>query len=348
MPNPQFFHHLEWYGSYTDCLLENDAALCFVALYEAGELQAVFPLQKKRRRVLGMERQMLELPYYFRLRLWDFIVAPEAETAGTLPALIGFLCRTPELQWHVLRLREVIAGGGAERLIRMTRPSLLVTEPAGFSSVLPLPAYAETRRRLPKKFRENLNNARNRMKRIGGGRLLHARDPEALRALYAEFVRIEASGWKGAAGTALRDIPALERFFENVVTRFGAAGQCEITALEVDGKIISAQLGTIVGDTYCSHKIAYDEAYARLSPGHLLMDDLMQRYADHRDIRLLNLITDTAWQAPWRPDRVAVTDYYLYRASPQGRLAYLSYGGRLAARAVGGRLRRRPVQEQGA
>src|SRR3546814_2586619 len=89
------------------------------------------------------------------------------------------------------------------------------------------------------------------MKRMGGGRFLHARDPEALRALYAEFVRIEASGWKGAAGTALRNMPALERFFENVVTRFGAAGQCEITALEVDGKIISAQLGTMVGDTYC-------------------------------------------------------------------------------------------------
>src|SRR3546814_11344523 len=80
-----------------------------------------------------MERQMLELPYHFRLRLWDFIVAPEAETAGTLPALIEFLRRTPELQWHVLRLREVIAGGGAERLIRMARPSLLVAEPAGFS-----------------------------------------------------------------------------------------------------------------------------------------------------------------------------------------------------------------------
>src|SRR3546814_2760979 len=110
------------------------------------------------------------------------------------------------------------------------------------------------------------------------------------------FVRIEASGWKGAAGTALRNMPALERFFENVVTRFGAAGQCEITALEVDGKIISAQLGTMVGDTYCSHKIAYDEAYARLSPGHLLMDDLMQRYSDHRAIRLLNLITDVSWQ----------------------------------------------------
>src|SRR3546814_3834577 len=56
-------------------------------------------------------------------------------------------------------------------------------------------------------------------------------------------------------------------------------------------------------------------------------------------------ISDVAWQAPWRPDRVAVTDYYLYRASPQGRLAYLSYGGRLAARAVSRRLRRRPVPE---
>src|SRR3546814_16217356 len=65
------------------------------------------------------------------------------------------------------------------------------------------------------------------------------------------------------------------------------------------------------------------------------------------DLRLLNLITDVAWQAPWRPDRVAVTDYYLYRASPQGRLAYLSYGGRLAARAVSRRLRRRPDRKSG-
>src|SRR3546814_1408589 len=59
------------------------------------------------------------------------------------------------------------------------------------------------------------------------------------------------------SGTAIRCNPALMRFFDNIVTRLGTSGQCEINALEVGGKIVSAQLGTMIGDTYCAHKIAY-------------------------------------------------------------------------------------------
>ena len=338
LPNPQFFHHFDWYSSYVDALLEAGTTLYFVALYEAGELQAVFPLQKRRQRAFGMERHILELPHYFRLRLWDFIVAPAAAHAGTFRALRDFLARTPELRWHVLRLREVMEAGAADRLIRSERVPLLIAEPAGYSSVMPFLAYDETRGRLSKKSRENLKSAQNRAKRVGA-RFLCVRDPEGLRTLYRELVRIEGSGWKGAAGTAMRCIPGLMRFFDHVVTRMGAQGYCEINALEVDGKIVSAQLGTVTGNVYCGQKIAYDKAYARLSPGHLLVDDIMRRYAGHRDVRLLNLITDGAWQKDWRPDRVAVFDYYVYRPSLQGLLAYLSYGGRLAQHGFVGWLR---------
>src|SRR3546814_15381410 len=67
------------------------------------------------------------------------------------------------------------------------------------------------------------------------------RDVEELQALYREFLRVEASGWKGAAGTAVRDNPALTQFFHNMMTRFGALGRSEITVLEVGGTVVSVR-----------------------------------------------------------------------------------------------------------
>src|SRR3546814_8885107 len=77
------------------------------------------------------------------------------------------------------------------------------------------------------------------------------------------------------------------------------------------------------------HKIGYDEAYGKLSPGHLVVDAVLRRYAEDRTIRFMNLIGDMEWQASWRPDRIGILNCYIYRASPQGLLAYFAFGGRL-------------------
>ena len=334
LAHPRFFHYPELYSSYIDALLGDEATLYFLAMYEDGALQAVFPLRKTQRRLLGITRSILELPNHLRLRLWDFIVAPEAENPDTLPALLRFLSRSADLPWHVLRLREIMTDSAAATLVRLARPPLRIVEPAGFCGILPLLPYEQTRRRISKNMRNRLNTAKNRLERAGGGRFRHARDVEELQALYREFLRVEASGWKGAAGTAVRDNPALTQFFHNMMTRFGALGRSEITVLEVGGAVVSAQLSTVFGDTCYMHKICYDEAYGKLSPGHLVVDAVLRRYAEDRTIRFMNLISDLEWQTSWRPDRTGILDCYIYRASPQGLLAYFTFCGRLMARSL--------------
>ena len=49
-------------------------------------------------------------------------------------------------------------------------------------------------------------------------------------------------------------------------------------------------------------KVAYDEDAGRYSPGQLLIDDALRRYAEEGKIKRYNLITDYRWFDGWNPE----------------------------------------------
>ncbi len=71
------------------------------------------------------------------------------------------------------------------------------------------------------------------------------------------------------------------RFFGNAPsTALAAEGKAQIDRLRVDGRPIAATVTLSSGDTAWCWKIAYDESYARFSPGAQLLHDLTQRLLD--------------------------------------------------------------------
>jgi CelD/BcsL family acetyltransferase involved in cellulose biosynthesis len=101
-----------------------------------------------------------------------------------------------------------------------------------------------------------------------------AHDPSAVTAALQDFLTLEAKGWKGAAGTALIQSPALRRFAETAVDSLGRHGQAGVARLLVGlrpiASIVTLQSG---GGAWC-WKIAYDESLARFSPGVQAMMEL--------------------------------------------------------------------------
>ncbi len=73
-------------------------------------------------------------------------------------------------------------------------------------------------------------------------------------------------------------------------------------------------------------KIGYDEAYASLAPGNLLLEQLIQycAFAESRLTRL-NLITGVEWHDDWKPRSEKVSNFWIYnhtaRAATLFRLA---------------------------
>lgn len=88
-----------------------------------------------------------------------------------------------------------------------------------------------------------------------------------------DFLALEAHGWKGEAGSALSCDPKIAAFFRTVCSNAHQLGKLDIQRIDIDGKAIAMLVNFIIAPVAFSFKIAFDEAYARYSPGVLL-----QRY----------------------------------------------------------------------
>jgi len=82
-----------------------------------------------------------------------------------------------------------------------------------------------------------------------------------------EFLRIEASGWKGENGTALQSDPKTEAFFRELIKQSAEAGKARFLTLSVGDQVIAMIVDIRSGGLVYSYKTAFDEAYAKHSPG---------------------------------------------------------------------------------
>jgi hypothetical protein len=102
-----------------------------------------------------------------------------------------------------------------------------------------------------------------------------------------DFLALEASGWKGRAGTAAKDHDAIRDFMQRALGALSADGNARIDTLTQGGKPLAATITLRSGSSAWFWKIAYDEAFARASPGVQISLDLTDALlADERIARV--------------------------------------------------------------
>jgi hypothetical protein len=92
-------------------------------------------------------------------------------------------------------------------------------------------------------------------------------------AALEDFFALEASGWKGAAGTAAAQTPAIRQFMETAVAGLAVQRQAGVARLVHAGRTIAADIVLRAREGAWIWKVAYDEAFAQASPGVLLALD---------------------------------------------------------------------------
>jgi CelD/BcsL family acetyltransferase involved in cellulose biosynthesis len=85
-----------------------------------------------------------------------------------------------------------------------------------------------------------------------------------------DFLALEARGWKGRAGTALASAPADRAFFEAVAREAARRGRLDMQGLYLGGRALALSCKLRAGDGAFAFKIAFDEEFAKFSPGVLL------------------------------------------------------------------------------
>jgi CelD/BcsL family acetyltransferase involved in cellulose biosynthesis len=84
------------------------------------------------------------------------------------------------------------------------------------------------------------------------------------------FLTLEQAGWKGAAGSALASREDTQTLFCESLAGAAAQGVLERLTLTLDGQPIAMLANFLTPPGAFSYKTAFDESYARFSPGVLL------------------------------------------------------------------------------
>jgi CelD/BcsL family acetyltransferase involved in cellulose biosynthesis len=118
---------------------------------------------------------------------------------------------------------------------------------------------------LKSRRRRELRRQRSALAAELGAELVFA-DRAGEAAAVEEFLALEASGWKGRAGSAL-SVARHAGFFRALCARFAEHGRLQLYALSAAGRTVAMKCNLVAGDGVFCFKIAYDEAFARFSPG---------------------------------------------------------------------------------
>lgn len=129
-------------------------------------------------------------------------------------------------------------------------------------------AYFETA--LSGKKRKELRRQFARLSELGETRLDRSNDAESLDAWIEQFLALELGGWKGLAGSALGAQPATAHLFRESLHGAARRGRLERLTLSLDDAPIAMLATFLTPPGAFSFKTAFDERYARYSPGVLL------------------------------------------------------------------------------
>lgn len=306
------FHAFDFESAYADHLAQRAEGLRFLVLSDRGRVRAICPLEDRSDDALGVPMRVWGVPSDPHVPVSD-IVGPEDEARRILlPAITGYLRRHAEgRQLLVLGpLREdSVLWDGLTSLGARACFDHVAWRPYVFDCTRP---FDELMSRLPRHFRKELRRCGRKLASLEAARfdsVSPTEDPDAL----AAFLQVEASGWKGRDGTgsAIRLHPHLTAFYERLATDLGAGDGCEVNTLHAEGRCVAGEFCMRTGDEYATLKVGYDEAYARLSPGHLLFQHTLQRCCEDPAITRFSQLSEAAWLGPWRADTVVMRRAYV-------------------------------------
>lgn len=202
----------------------------------------------------------------YELRAWDGILhqLDEEKGAGLFLHLDGLDADGPVAA--ALEQCCALEGRGIKRIATHERAML--------RSDLDPDAYWQTQVRAKK--RKELRRLVNRLEDLGTVTHRSLSGADDVAQWVEDFLVLERAGWKGAEGTALASNAETRAYFYEATTRAAASGMLEMLRIELEGAPIAMLVNFRMGSGAFSYKIAFDERYARFSPGVLIEIDALR------------------------------------------------------------------------
>lgn len=129
---------------------------------------------------------------------------------------------------------------------------------------------------LSTKKRKELRRQERRLSEMGEVEYERTLSADGLDAWIADFLALEARGWKGAEGSSLANDARTESVFRSALTGAARRGRLERVTMRLDGQAIAMLANFITPPGAFSFKTTFAEGLSRFSPGVLLQKENLQ------------------------------------------------------------------------
>ncbi|HEY3210132.1 MAG TPA: GNAT family N-acetyltransferase [Actinomycetota bacterium] len=183
-----------------------------------------------------------------------------------------------EVRWEQADLRGLpIDGRWLPTLEAAAAPRGFRVE-RGFDGVAPLielpPKFDEYLGGLPAKLRHEIRRKERRLIEETGPYRITLSTPESLEADLDRFVELHKSS-PGPKGRFMH--AGMEIFFRRLAESFLASHHFHLAFIEVQGRKAAAAIGFTFRNSFFLYNSAFDREFSRLSPGMVLVADLIRR-----------------------------------------------------------------------
>lgn len=226
--------------------------------------------------------------------------------------------------WH--RIQKELAGRVEQGLFRFVHRHLAppAAPPADDASpVLELPAgasLADLLARTSANHRGDLGRRFRRLAEFGAVELIVLRDP-ALAAAHFDgaFQAAYAAQWRDTPSGSLLDRPGVAAFLRRLLVAEAAGGLAHFSALSVGGQPIAWHLGIVDRNELYWWFPTYDPAWARFSPGKVLLARLLEHGLAAGWQRVHFLTGGHDYKLAWRPEPADLATVRWFSPSVAGR-----------------------------
>lgn len=254
-----------WYHAWWDAFgASSELAVCTVR--RDGELVGAFPLRAERHSLRGLAN------------VHSGMFRPLAKDEQAMEALLAAALadRATELE-----LPMVPTEGGLLSLIKGSAREAAMLPLAEASAVSPIVDTSGDREAWLKgdnsSWKKRLARYRRKMERDHQAELEIVAVPDDLEAWLEEGLRVEASGWKGKAGTAIVSAPETEAFYRDLARRFHQRGELRLSRIAFGPEAVAFSFCILWRNRLYSLKAGYDESQRKLVPGLVMQLSIVER-----------------------------------------------------------------------
>lgn len=115
-------------------------------------------------------------------------------------------------------------------------------------------------------------------------RVLSRNQGRAVESWIDSFLHLESQGWKGQQGSSVNVASGAEEYFRSIVRSAYARNRLQMFGLFLNGEPIAMKVNFLASPGAFAFKIAYDERFAKYSPGVQLELDNLLRMQDSPEV----------------------------------------------------------------